>query len=176
MRRMSTDTLTPPATPATAPQPQGLTWAPGLQTGDPRMDDTHHEFVDQLNTLLATPLRDQLPLYREFLAHTIEHFAQEERWMVATGFAADNCHASHHATILDTMRAVEEHYLQGDNEIIQRLAEALVEWFPQHAASMDAGLALHLKSVGFDSATETLADPSVIRPATMSGCGSVSCS
>ena len=60
---MSTDTLTPPATPATAPQPQGLTWAPGLQTGDPRMDDTHHEFVDQLNTLLATPLRDQLPLY-----------------------------------------------------------------------------------------------------------------
>ncbi len=29
----------------------------------------------------------------------------------------------------DTMRAVETHYLNGDNEIIQRLAEALVEWF-----------------------------------------------
>jgi hemerythrin-like metal-binding protein len=140
------------------------------------MDDTHHEFVDMLNRLLDTPLRDQLPLYREFLAHTVNHFAQEERWMVATGFSPDNCHASHHATILDTMRAVEEHYLQGDNEIIQRLAEALAEWFPQHAATMDAGLAQHLRNVGFDSATETLADPSAIRPATMSGCGSVSCS
>jgi len=56
------------------------------------------------------------------------------------------------------------------------LAEALAEWFPQHAASMDAGLAQHLKSVNFDSVTETLADPSVIRNVTMSGCGSVSCS
>ena len=78
----------------------------------------------------------------------MEHFAQEERWMLATGFSADNCHASHHNTILDTMRAVEEHYLKGDNEIIQRLAEALVEWFPQHAASMDAGLALHPEGRG----------------------------
>ena len=95
--------------------------------------------------------------------------------MVATGFAPDNCHASHHATILETLNAVVEHYEQGDTEIISRLAEALVEWFPQHAASMDAGLALHMKEVGFDSRTETLADPDRVRPATMSGCGSVSC-
>lgn len=172
----------PTATPQAAAMPAGvnlaagLTWGPQFQTGDARMDDTHEEFTVMLNQILATPLRDQLPLYREFLRHTEAHFAQEERWMEATGFAADNCHASHHGTILDTMRAVEEHYLKGDNEIIQRLAEALVEWFPQHAASMDAGLALHLKDVGFDSTTETLADPSKVRPATMSGCGSVSCS
>lgn len=178
----SMEHTTPPST-AAAAAPEaantlanGLTWAPNLQTGDPRMDDTHEEFVTMLNQLLATPMRDQLPLYREFLAHTVAHFEQEERWMLATGFSADNCHASHHATILDTMRAVEEHYLKGDNDIIQRLAEALVEWFPQHAASMDAGLALHLKSVGFDSHTETLADPSKVRAATMSGCGSVTCS
>jgi len=37
-------------------------------------------------------------------------------------------------------------------------------------------LALHLKSVNFDSETETLADPSVIQNVTMSGCGSVSSS
>ena len=70
----------------------------------------------------------------------------------------------------------DQHYLGGDNQIINRLAEALVEWFPQHTASMDAGLAQHLRDVGFDTATETLADPSKVRPATMSGCGSVSCS
>ena len=74
------------------------------------------------------------------------------------------------------MRAVETHYVQGDGEIITRLAEALAEWFPQHAASMDAGLAQHLQSVAFDTETETLADPSVIRSMTMSGCGSISCS
>lgn len=154
----------------------GLPWSDKLATGDAKMDDTHHEFIVQLNAILDTPMRDQLPLYRAFLAHTVEHFAQEERWMLAIGFAADNCHASHHATILDTMRAVEDHYCQGDNAIIQRLAEALVEWFPQHAATMDAGLAQYMAQVGFDSTTETLADPSTVRPATMSGCGSVSCS
>lgn len=161
---------------ATAETSQSLTWAPQLQTGDARMDDTHEEFVQMLNELLATPEDQQLPLYQQFVAHTVEHFAQEERWMVATGFSADNCHASHHATILETMNAVVEHFEQGDKDIINRLAEALVEWFPQHAASMDAGLALHMKEVGFDSRTETLADPDKVRPATMSGCGSVSCS
>ena len=168
------DTTATPEAPISAAA--GLTWNPQLHTGDDRMDDTHEEFVDMLNRLLATPPAEQLPLYREFVAHTVEHFAQEERWMLATGFSADNCHASHHATILETLNAVVDHFQQGDTEIINRLAEALVEWFPQHAASMDAGLALHMKDVGFDSRTETLADPDRVKPATMSGCGSVSCS
>lgn len=153
-----------------------LAWTAGLSVGDSRMDDTHEEFVTLLNDLLTTPQDQQLAPYRAFMAHTVEHFAQEDRWMLATGFSADNCHAGQHATILETMNAVVEHYEQGDQEIITRLAQALAEWFPQHALSMDAGLAQHLKNVGFDSATETLADPSVVRPASMSGCGSVTCS
>ena len=165
--------LTTMDTPTTA---TGLPWTQSLHTGDARMDDTHHEFIDMLNEILATPQDQQLPLYQKFLLHTVEHFAQEERWMVATGFSAENCHAEHHATILETMRAVQSHYEAGDTEILTRLAEALAEWFPGHAASMDAGLAIHMKNVGFDSVTETVADPSQIQSVTMSGCGSVSCS
>lgn len=160
----------------TAHPAAALEWSSALSVGDNRMDHTHAEFVEQLNQLLSASDDQQLPLYTSFLAHTVAHFAQEERWMLATGFAPDNCHATHHATILETMRAVEAHHRQGDAEIITRMAEALAEWFPQHAASMDAGLALHLRSVGFDTATETLADPNRVRPASMSGCGSVSCS
>ena len=163
--------------PATlSPFAAGLNWSADLHTGDDRMDNTHEEFVTMLNALLLTPTTEQLNLYREFLNHTVEHFAQEDRWMVATGFSEENCHAGQHTTILETMRAVETHYVQGDTEIISRLAEALAEWFPQHAASMDAGLAQHLKSVSFYSETEILADPSVVKNVTMSGCGSVSCS
>jgi hemerythrin-like metal-binding protein len=151
-----------------------MPWTDALNTGDARTDETHREFTDLINQILTTPEEEQLPVYKAFLAHTVEHFAQEERWMLATGFSADNCHAQHHATILETMRAVEVHYLNTDKQIITRLAEALVEWFPGHANSMDAGLAAHMKSVGFDSVTETLADPSAIHNVTMSGCGSVS--
>jgi hemerythrin-like metal-binding protein len=162
--------ITTPAAPTT------LDWTAALSVGDARMDDTHEEFVSMLNQLLAATPTQQVPLYRAFIEHTVEHFAQEERWMLATGFSADNCHAGHHATILETMNAVLEHSEKGATDIITRMAQALVEWFPQHAASMDAGLAQHLKNVGFDSSTETLADPSTVRPASMSGCGTVSCS
>ena len=168
--------MTTTATASVDTAPALMPWTESLHTGDARMDETHQEFVDKINAILRTPVDEQLPLYQAFLQHTVEHFAQEERWMLATGFSADNCHAEHHATILETMRVVEAHYLDTDKDIITRMAEALAEWFPGHAASMDAGLAAHLKSVGFDSETETLADPSVIQTVTMSGCGSVSCS
>ena len=163
-------------TSATHEAPATLDWTAALSVGDARMDDTHVEFVTLLNQLMASTTAQQLPLYRAFIEHTVAHFAQEERWMLATGFAADNCHAGQHVTILETMNAVLEHSEKGDADIINRMALALAEWFPQHTASMDAGLAQHLKNVGFDSRTETLADPSTVRPATMSGCGSVSCS
>jgi len=156
--------------------PASYQWSDSLLTGDARMDETHREFAEQLGALLATPEADQLPLYRKFLAHTIAHFAQEDRWMLATGFTAGNCHSDQHAMILETMQAVVRHYEKGETDIINRMGEALAEWFDQHAASMDAGLAQHLQSVGFDSATETLADASTLRNVTVSGCGSVSCS
>ena len=153
-----------------------MPWSESLTIGDARMDETHQEFVQMINQILATPVDQQLPVYQAFLQHTVAHFAQEDRWMLATGFSAGNCHSEHHATILETMRVVETHYQDNDKTIITRMAEALAEWFPGHTASMDAGLAAHMKSVGFDSVSETLADPSVIHNVTMSGCGSVSAS
>ena len=151
-----------------------LDWSPALSVGDARMDETHQEFTELLNQILATPVDRQLLLYRQFIAHTEAHFAQEERWMQATGFPGDHCHAGQHATILETMNAVAVHFEGDDKDIITRMAEALTEWFPQHTGSMDAGLAQYLKEVGFDTRTETLADPSKLQMATISGCGSVS--
>ena len=100
-------------TPETSHAP-ALVWTDSLHTGDVRMDETHREFIDMIHQILATPEDEQLPVYKAFLNHTVEHFAQEERWMLATGFSADNCHAGHHATILETMRVVEAHYRDND--------------------------------------------------------------
>ena len=171
---MNTSTSAPLET-NTAPA-MGFEWSEKLLTGDARMDHTHQEFADQLAALMATPPAEQLPLYKAFVAHTVAHFAQEDRWMLATGFTGSNCHSDQHAMVLETMQAVVKHYQLGETDIINRMGEALGEWFGQHAQTMDAGLAQHLQSVGFDSATETLADPAAIRNVTVSGCGSVSCS
>ena len=168
--------MSTPTPPTHAPTVPTMRWSDALQTGDHRMDETHEEFVTLLNDILATPQDQQLPLYQAFLSHTVEHFAQEDRWMQATGFTPKNCHSDQHAMILETMQTVVAHYQKGETDIINRMAEALAEWFAQHAISMDAGLAQHLQSVGFDSATETLADPQAVRNVTVSGCGSISCS
>jgi len=166
-------TTPPPSPMPPASAVAAFEWSEDLLTGDLRMDHTHQEFADQLNALLATPEADQLPLYQAFLDHTVAHFAQEDRWMQATGFTASNCHSDQHVMVLETMQAVATHYEKGETDIINRMGEALGEWFAQHAVSMDAGLAQHLQSVGFDSATESLADPQAIRNVSVSGCAAI---
>ena len=77
-----------PATPAIA-------WNDELLTRQPQMDATHREFVDHLVRVEATlgqPDAVLLPRYDALVAHTVEHFAQEDRWMAALGFAPQNCH------------------------------------------------------------------------------------
>ena len=55
--------------------PPTMVWTDALNTGDDRMDDTHREFMDMINQILATPEDEQLPVYKAFLDHTVEHFA-----------------------------------------------------------------------------------------------------
>jgi hemerythrin-like metal-binding protein len=87
-----------------------LAWTDSLALNQPRMDTTHREFVE----LLATVERalddhpDGLAAdYQALVEHTVEHFAQEERWMASIGFAPENCHATQHKHVLDVLREVK---------------------------------------------------------------------
>ncbi len=141
----------PPAlsTPAT------LAWSPELALGDARTDITHQEFIALLNATAHCESAEKMPRYQALLAHTVEHFAQEERWMLACGIPADFCHFSQHNSVLEVMREVERRALAGEAGFIEQMLDALVEWFPQHAQSMDAGLVGYLAEKGFDTGTET---------------------
>lgn len=163
-----------------------LTWSEELQVQHPRMDATHREFVEHVATLEATlhaaptPADSKtvdpavLAAYDALLAHTVEHFAQEDRWMVATGFTPDNCHSNQHSQVLAVLRDVRRQATEdGKPELLGQLLPELVQWFTQHAQAADHGLAAHLNEIGFDVATGHLANP----PAeTISGCGSERCS
>lgn len=148
----------------------------GLRTGDARMDETHDEFLAMLEALRATDAAAQLPLFERLIAHTEAHFAQEERWLQAVGFSARNCHAMQHGAVLDTLREVRQRARQGDLALIAQMVDALADWFPQHASSMDAGLAMHMREAGYDSARETFRGERAFTPANPGGCGSLSCS
>jgi hemerythrin len=139
--------------------PAMLSWTPELALHDPRTDATHQEFIELLNAAACAAAADKTRCYQALLEHTVEHFAQEERWMLATGISAGHCHFGQHADVLQVMKEIERRALIGEIELIDRMAEALAEWFPGHAQSMDAGLVAHLQQQGFDTATETLVTP-----------------
>jgi len=148
-----------------------LAWSDELVLGDPRTDVTHQEFIDLLNATSDSDAGEQLPKYQALLAHTVEHFAQEERWMLACGVQPDFCHFSQHASVLEVMKEVERRALAGDIDLIAKMLEALVEWFPMHASSMDAGLVTFLKEKEFDTASETFKAGASSAELALPGCG-----
>ena len=153
-----------------------MSWSEDYRLHNPAMDDTHREFVDLLNGVLQAS-DTQLPgAWENLVDHTQEHFDREDRWMRATGFSADNCHASQHAIILKILREGTTQARLGALHVPRQMARELTVWFPQHAQAMDASLAAHLQEVGYDTATGTIAHPQALPRAAIEGCGGDSCS
>ena len=153
-----------------------LEWSEALQLELPQMDDTHREFVDLLAAVQAADDTDLTTHWNTLVAHTVEHFGQEDRWMRETGYASGNCHAVQHQVVLQVMREGATRAAAGELALLRLIAGELAQWFPQHAQSMDAGLALHLRSVGHDPATGQVARPGALPRSEITGCGSVACS
>jgi hemerythrin-like metal-binding protein len=151
--------------------PDTLNWNEALVLGDARTDHTHQEFVDLINATTAAPAGKKLAVYQELVRHTVEHFAMEERWMRACGIPEDFCHFGQHASVLQVMKEVERRALNGEPEYIASMIEALVEWFPGHADSMDAGLVAYLQEKGYDTGTETFREGVVATEAALPSCG-----
>jgi len=135
--------------------PKGLSWSQELVLGDDRTDATHQEFINLLNATSEAHEHEKLSLYQSLVEHTVEHFGQEERWMLANGIPAEHCHFSQHSSVLEVMKEVERRALKGETALIGQMLEALVEWFPMHAQNMDAGLVEFLREKGFDTSRET---------------------
>jgi hemerythrin len=126
-----------------------LEWSDQLALGEATMDDTHREFVAMLNAVVAAPESELVKSLDVFIKHTEEHFAQEERWMQEFAFPPLHCHQGEHANVLEIMREVRKRVAGGEVHLGRTLAEAIAEWFPQHAGSMDAVLSLYMKQIGY---------------------------
>jgi hemerythrin-like metal-binding protein len=156
-----------------------ITWSDTLALQQPRMDQTHCEFVDLLCGVEAAldagwPALGEV--FAAFVQHTVEHFAEEDAWMARLGFAPDGCHALQHAQVLEVLREVQRRLeAGGEDHLVRSLVPALAEWFPSHAQTMDAGLAQTMQQSGFDPDAGTLASPRPEPAAPRTGCGSTRC-
>lgn len=146
-------------------------WSDDLLLDDERTDATHREFMQLLRSSFMATESNRLQRFQKLLEHTVEHFAQEDRWMLATGMEDGNCHSKDHTMILETMREVEKRALAGDTSFITVMNQALAQWFPEHAKTKDAGLTQYLKEVGFSTTDEVLANPETAQLNAHGGCG-----
>jgi hemerythrin-like metal-binding protein len=153
-----------------------LQWSEALAMDLPFMDDTHHEFVDLLGAVEEAEESQLLSTWRALVEHTEVHFGDEDRWMVDTHFASSNCHSVQHRVVLQVLREGVALGEAGDLKPIRQMAHELAAWFPQHAQSMDAALALHMRRVGYDTATGVVHAPQALPVEKIHGCAGESCS
>jgi hemerythrin-like metal-binding protein len=149
-----------------------LQWTDSLLLDLPQMDDTHKEFVALLDQVVNAPDEMLLPRWRALIIHTDAHFAREDSWMKDTGFASGNCHTTQHRVVLQVMREGEK---RADLSVVRQMADELGMWFPQHAQAMDAALALHLRSVGYNTASGIVTLPDALPRQDIVGCGGSTC-
>lgn len=140
------------------------------------MDDTHREFVELLARAESADDSRLLQHWQALIEHTDDHFGREDQWMQNTGFSSSNCHGMQHKVVLQVMREGATHGQAGELSVVRRMAHELGLWFPQHAQSMDAALALHLRGVGFDPVSGVVHMPQSLPRAVIRGCGGATCS
>ena len=153
-----------------------LEWSDALALDLPVMDDTHREFVDLLAVVETASDDTLLAHWRTLVDHTDDHFGREDQWMQDTRFSSTNCHSVQHQVVLQVMREGITYALAGDLGAIRQMARELAIWFPQHAQTMDAALALHLRGIGYDPVTGMVAMPEALPRSIIHGCGGASCS
>jgi hemerythrin-like metal-binding protein len=132
-----------------------MEWSDALVIDKGIMDETHREFIELLNRLAEAPDEKMLAALDEFISHTEEHFAQEQRWMEQMTYPPLTCHVREHDGVLETAHEVRRRVAAGETRFGPVLAKAVAEWFANHAGSMDHVLALYMKEKGYDPAASS---------------------
>jgi hemerythrin-like metal-binding protein len=115
--------------------------------GVPAMDDTHREFVELADALLAASDADFPALFARLHEHTRQHFEHEGKLMKACRFPAIGEHNSEHLRVLGELAHFARGVKAGRLGAAREYARNLPTWFASHLATMDSALAGCLKKV-----------------------------
>ena len=156
-----------------------IVWSDSHELGLLPMDETHREFVELVNRIADSGDSGLLAGLDQLILHTVEHFAQEDRWMRESGFPPVHCHQTEHERVLEVMRDVRDRIAAGDLALGRNLIAELPAWFDNHAATMDTALAWHVQTTGYRAtagaasavATEIAGGCGCAGPAGRTGCG-----
>lgn len=133
-----------------------LTWSDTLTLDYPPMDDLHRQFVDKLTDVDTCANADLPGVWSALIDCTQRLFDRENSWMVDTHFSSAHNHTMQHKVVLNVMREGLAKARAGQASEVRNMAAELARWFSKHIQSLDAALALHMKSSGLiDNACPT---------------------
>lgn len=81
------------------------------------------------------------------------------------------CHRAEHERVLVVLHDIRKRVASGDLFFAKRLVQELPAWFDNHTNGMDAALAFHLNSVGYDVDSGSFGahpDAAAVKPAVCS--------
>ncbi|MFZ5579877.1 MAG: bacteriohemerythrin [Pseudomonadota bacterium] len=109
------------------------------------IDGLHGQFVALVNRLEGASAQTFAEDFARLIEHVREHFAEEERLMVAHGFPAISEHCDEHGRVLGELRQMETRVRAGRPMMARSyVRENLPGWFELHTRTMDSALAAHL--------------------------------
>lgn len=120
-------------------------WSDALSLDFAPMDTAHHRLVDLLAGVQNAPDEALPAAWAALLAHTERQFAEEDRWMRGTAFAAAGNHLLQHRVVLNLLTEGAAMARAGHMAPVREMAQELASWLVKHTQSMDAALALHLR-------------------------------
>ena len=127
-------------------------WDDRYTKGIARMDATHREFVELVNSLLQAPDEALANGLQQLLDHSRAHFAQELEWMHACDFPPLAIHDGEHQRVLGVLQQAQRFAADGEFTPVRSVIDSLPAWFEQHAATMDNALAMHMQHAGLEGA------------------------
>ncbi|MDR3157731.1 MAG: hemerythrin [Zoogloeaceae bacterium] len=138
-----------------------MLWKEQYTLGHAPMDATHQEFARLVRLLAETEaatvgrknrIAAVSAAMETLLRHSERHFAQEDFWMTNSGFLPSQCHVDEHLRVLASLQGVLRMIGNGHAALGKTVARELESWFEQHAVTMDAALARHMRQAGYTPA------------------------
>ncbi|MFZ2725626.1 MAG: bacteriohemerythrin [Methylococcaceae bacterium] len=114
-------------------------------------DDEHKILFDKLNTLydLATGGAERSAIgvqLDDLIAYVVDHFAHEEKEMIAKNFAGYDRHKAEHVALVGICADLQSKFHAGEAEVTEEVGQLVKGWLDSHIPTFDMAYAEALNS------------------------------
>jgi hemerythrin len=129
-----------------------ITWTAGQYgTNVGFADDEHKILFDKLNKLydLATGGAQRSEIgaqLDDLIAYVVDHFAHEEKEMVAKAYSGYDAHKAEHEALIGICGGLQTKFHAGEAEVTEEVGQLVKSWLDSHIPTYDMAYASALNS------------------------------